>query len=338
MNRTRSGSGTRTKAAAASDTALAKIRDPSGTKSPRVRGGVLIPDETGKVGHSGITLPKTVARSPRSNLADTGTATDAAKGIKKPRRQPNWVVFSGRPTVSLFSAICLIHNITPGRKYVTELREQDDPRCQNFDGHLITLKKWQPLDDRLRSVPPSDGKPTDRTDVSLRSFIDFMRAQMPFAGTTIPDEFWRLNPPSIPAPTAIGGGGQLDLLEHPGQRDQPPLPTPSINAARPAASPSSSPVLAEPKAPKAPVAAEAGKKPSVKRRPPKPRPQVNRVINLDQPGFLRLRDVLEVFPVSRSAWYDGIDKGIYPKSVKMSARSACWPTAAIKKLVDKLEG
>ena len=239
--------------------------------------------------------------------------------------------------MSLFSAICLIHNITPGRKYVAKLSELGDPRCKHFDGHLTTLQKWQPLDDRLRSVPPSDAKPTDRTEFSLRSFIDFVRDRKPFRGVTIPDEFWNLNPPSIPAPTTIGSSGQ------PAQLDQLPSPVPSSMVAKPAASPSSSPVSVAPQAPNAPVAPAVGETPpppilaSVKRRPPKPKRQSNGVVNLDQPGFLRLREVLEVFPVSRSAWYAGIAKGIYPKSVKMgSARSAGWPKAEIKKLVDEL--
>lgn len=269
------------------------------------------------------------------NQARSGSGTPT-KGTKKPRHQPNWVVWQGRPTVSLFSAACLIHNITPGRKYVAKLRELDDPRYKHFVGHLTTLKKWQLQDDRLRSVPPSEAKPTDRTEVSLRSFIDFVRDRMPFHGVTIPDEFWNLNPPSLPAPTAIGTSGQPVQLEHPGQPDQLPSPAPSI-AAMPAASPSSSPVLAEPKAPKAPVAAEVGEKPSVKGRPRKSRPQVNRVINLDQPGFLSEADVLAILSVKRSTWYAGIHEKIYPESVKLGgARRVGWATAEIKMLIERL--
>ncbi len=251
------------------------------------------------------------------NHARSGSGTPT-KETKKPRHQPNWVVWQGRPTVSYFSAICLIHNVTPGRKYVAKLSELGDPRCKNFDGHLTTLKKFSPIDDRLRSVPPSDAKPTDRTEVSLRGFVDFVRDRKPFPGVAIPDEFWRLNPPSILTTTAVGTSAQ------PGPRDQPdqlPSPGPSI-AAMPAAGGETSP----------PISA------SVKRRPPKPLRPVNRVVNLDQKGLLRLREVLEVFPVSRSAWYAGIAKGIYPRSVKMGeGRSVGWHSALIKKLVDTLE-
>ena len=272
------------------------------------------------------------------NQAKSGSGTPS-KGAKKPRHQPNWVVWQGRPTVSLFSAICLIHNITPGRKYVAKLRELDDPRCRHFDGHLTTLHKWQPIDDRLRSVPPSDAKPTDRTEVSLRSFIDFVRDRTPFPGVTIPAEFWRLNPPSIRTPTIVCTSGQPGQLD---QSDQLPSPAPSI-AAMPAALPSSSPVLAEPQAPNAPVVPAVGEtppppiSPSVKPRPRKARPQVNRVVNLDQPGFLSLRDVLAILPVSKSTLYAGIDKGTYPESVKLGkGRRVGWHTAEIKMLVDGL--
>lgn len=34
-----------------------------------------------------------------------------------------------------------------------------------------------------------------------------------------------------------------------------------------------------------------------------------RRINLDQPGFLRLKDVLTILPISRAAWYAGIQAG-----------------------------
>jgi predicted DNA-binding transcriptional regulator AlpA len=77
---------------------------------------------------------------------------------------------------------------------------------------------------------------------------------------------------------------------------------------------------------------------SVKRQPPKPKRQSNGVVNLEQPGFLRLRDVLAILPVSRSSWYAGIKKGIYPTAVSMGGpRKVGWKTQDIKKLVDKLE-
>lgn len=59
-----------------------------------------------------------------------------------------------------------------------------------------------------------------------------------------------------------------------------------------------------------------------------------RFIDLDQPGYLRLDAVLAVFPVSRTAWYEGMKAGIYPQSVQLSRRSVGWPTSAIKALIE----
>jgi predicted DNA-binding transcriptional regulator AlpA len=40
--------------------------------------------------------------------------------------------------------------------------------------------------------------------------------------------------------------------------------------------------------------------------------------------FLRLPQVLERIPVSKSTWWAGIRKGIFPKPVKLSARTSAW--------------
>ncbi len=252
---------------------------------------------------------------------------------KRPRHQPNWVVWNGRPTVSLFSAICLIHNITPGRKYLAKLKELADPRCQHFEGHLITLKKFQPLDDRLRAVLPSDVKLTDRTEVSLHSFIEFVRDRMPFAGVSIPDVFWKLTPPSLsvppqprPADDPIHGVLPTVPSDSPG--------TPSSDLVQPVRQ-------AVPETPAEKAKAQAPTSKPVKPRTPRPTKSAgggaSRTVNLDQPGFLNLHDVLAIFPVSRSAWYAGIKNGLYPKPVSMGGlRKVGWPTAEIKKLIDNL--
>ncbi len=57
-------------------------------------------------------------------------------------------------------------------------------------------------------------------------------------------------------------------------------------------------------------------------------------VDLDRPGYLRLVDVLTVFPVSRAKWYMGIESGIYPKSHPLGLRARGWKTADIKALVD----
>ncbi|WP_234687652.1 helix-turn-helix transcriptional regulator [Comamonas aquatica] len=57
------------------------------------------------------------------------------------------------------------------------------------------------------------------------------------------------------------------------------------------------------------------------------------MICLDGDGYIRLNDVLTVYPVSRAAWYDGVLKGIYPAGVKLGPRSVGWSRAAIRELI-----
>lgn len=54
---------------------------------------------------------------------------------------------------------------------------------------------------------------------------------------------------------------------------------------------------------------------------------------LPQTGLIRIRDVLAVFPVSRTAWYQGIKDGKYPAPVKLSERTAAWRASDIRALL-----
>ena len=65
----------------------------------------------------------------------------------------------------------------------------------------------------------------------------------------------------------------------------------------------------------------------------KPRIKPFPTVSLDGDGYIRLNDVLTVYPVSRAAWYDGILKGIYPAGVKLGPRSVGWSRAAIRELI-----
>ncbi len=54
--------------------------------------------------------------------------------------------------------------------------------------------------------------------------------------------------------------------------------------------------------------------------------------------FLRLPQVLEIIPVSKSTWWSGIRDGRFPKPVKLSVRTSAWLQSDIDDLCDRLAG
>lgn len=52
--------------------------------------------------------------------------------------------------------------------------------------------------------------------------------------------------------------------------------------------------------------------------------------------LLRLPDVLDRIPVSRSDWYRGMRHGKYPRPVKIGLRSVAWTESSIDALVRDL--
>lgn len=55
-------------------------------------------------------------------------------------------------------------------------------------------------------------------------------------------------------------------------------------------------------------------------------------------GFMRLPEVLRLFPVSKSTWWAGIKEGRYPKPVKLGAKITAWRVEDIKTLIESMEG
>jgi len=63
-----------------------------------------------------------------------------------------------------------------------------------------------------------------------------------------------------------------------------------------------------------------------------------------QPTLLRLnqiigddkKNILPIIPISKSAWWDGIKKGKYPKPIKLSANTTVWRSDHIQELIDSL--
>lgn len=52
--------------------------------------------------------------------------------------------------------------------------------------------------------------------------------------------------------------------------------------------------------------------------------------------FLRVNQVLELIPVSRSTWWDGVASGRYPRGVKLSERTTAWRMSDIMALIERL--
>ena len=52
--------------------------------------------------------------------------------------------------------------------------------------------------------------------------------------------------------------------------------------------------------------------------------------------FLRLPQVLAIFPVSRSSWWAGVKSGKYPAPVKISERVTAWRLIDIVELCEEV--
>ncbi|MBT0664344.1 AlpA family phage regulatory protein [Geobacter pelophilus] len=64
--------------------------------------------------------------------------------------------------------------------------------------------------------------------------------------------------------------------------------------------------------------------------PPSPSPPAT----VNPKSLLRLPQVLELIPVSRSAWWAGVKSGLYPAPVKLSANVTCWRASDILEITE----
>ena len=53
-------------------------------------------------------------------------------------------------------------------------------------------------------------------------------------------------------------------------------------------------------------------------------------------GFLRLPQVLALFPISKSAWWEGCKTGRFPKPVKLGPRTTVWRAEDIHALISQV--
>lgn len=56
-------------------------------------------------------------------------------------------------------------------------------------------------------------------------------------------------------------------------------------------------------------------------------------LTLPETGFLRLPQVLEIIPVSKTTWLDGVKSGLYPTPVKIGKRATAWRVEDIRAFI-----
>lgn len=61
--------------------------------------------------------------------------------------------------------------------------------------------------------------------------------------------------------------------------------------------------------------------------------KVGTELGLPAEGYVRLPQVLAVFPVSRSTFLAGVKSGRYPPSIKLGPRTTAWRVSDIRKLI-----
>ena len=59
-----------------------------------------------------------------------------------------------------------------------------------------------------------------------------------------------------------------------------------------------------------------------------------RPYSLPQEGFVRLKDVLKVIPISRSSWYNGVATGKFPTPTKLGPKTSAYPVADIRAVIN----
>ena len=60
------------------------------------------------------------------------------------------------------------------------------------------------------------------------------------------------------------------------------------------------------------------------------------IANLPAVGYVRLPQILKIFPVSKSAWWEGCRSGVFPKPVKLGPRTTAWRVEDILALMERI--
>ncbi len=55
--------------------------------------------------------------------------------------------------------------------------------------------------------------------------------------------------------------------------------------------------------------------------------------HLPTEGFVKVPQIIQVFPVSRSGWWQGVKDGKYPAPIKLGPKTTVWRVQDIRKLI-----
>jgi prophage regulatory protein len=56
--------------------------------------------------------------------------------------------------------------------------------------------------------------------------------------------------------------------------------------------------------------------------------------NIPETGFVRIRQILAVYPIGRSTWWAGVKSGRFPRPVKLGPRTTAWRVEDIRRLLE----
>ncbi len=56
-----------------------------------------------------------------------------------------------------------------------------------------------------------------------------------------------------------------------------------------------------------------------------------------QRNLLRLKEVLALYPISRTSWYDGVKMGLYPQPVRLGKKTVAWRASEIEAAINQLD-
>lgn len=59
---------------------------------------------------------------------------------------------------------------------------------------------------------------------------------------------------------------------------------------------------------------------------------------LPDEGFVRLSQILQVLPIGKTSWWEGVKKGRYPAPLKLGPRTTVWRVEDIRALINNVEG